>query len=345
MSYTSILKRVSDYTSKYGEHSFSTPNILVVGVGGAGCNAVTRMKKLGLSVPTIAINTDLAHLRTVDADKKILLKASGTRGTGGNAELGEKSAILARDKIREMIKNTDVVFLATGLGGGTGTGASPVIAEIAKDEGSLVISIVTLPFTIEKVRMKKAREGLKKLMKVSNTVIVMENEKLIDLVPNRPLNEAFMVMDHLISYTIMSFVDMIVNPSLINVDFGDLRSVMERGLLSTILISEGDIRDTRKIITDALNNPFMNMDYSTADGALIHITVGEDAPLELIYSTVDTISSFLKKDANITIGARVEPEYYGRMRLLVILTNIRVPFVEKEKKAEVEEKFGIFTVR
>ncbi len=343
MSYASILKKVSDYTNKYTEHSFSTPNILVVGVGGAGCNAITRMKRLGLSVPTIAINTDFAHLSTVEADKKILLKALGNRGTGGDIELGEKSAILARDKIRDMIKNVDIVFLATGLGGGTGTGASPVIADIARDEGSLVISIATLPFNIEKVRLKRAKEGLKKLMKVSSTVIVMENEKLIDLVPNRPLNEAFMVMDHLISYTIMSFVDMIINPSLINVDFGDLRSVMERGLLSTILISEGDIRDTRKVVIDALNNPFINMDYSTADGALIHITVGEDAPLELIYSTVDIIASFLKKDANITLGARIEPEYYGRMRLLVILTNIRVPFAEEGEK--VKESLDIFTIK
>ena len=344
MSYSSILKKVTDYTSKYAEHYSSSPSIVVVGVGGAGCNAVTRMKKLGLNVKTIAINTDLGHLRMVEADKKILLKASGNRGTGGDVTLGEKSALLVRDKIRELMKNTDVVFLATGLGGGTGTGASPVIAEIARDEGSLVISIATLPFNIEKLRLMRAKEGLKKLMKVSNTVIVMENEKLIDIVPNRPLNEAFMVMDHLISYTIMSFVDMIVNPSLINVDFGDLKSVLERGLLSTILISEGDIRDTRKIVTDALNNPFINMDYSTADGALIHITVGEDAPLELIYSTVDIIASFLKTNANITLGARIEPEYYGRMRLLVIPTNIRVPFVEG-KKAEAEDRLGIFTIR
>ncbi len=344
MSIASLLRRVSDYTNQENTRSIPLPNILVVGVGGAGCNAITRMKKLGLNVPTIAINTDEVHLKMVDADKKILLKALGTKGTGGNVELGERSAIMAREEIRSYLKNADVVFLTTGLGGGTGTGASPVIADIAREEGAMVISIATIPFRIEKLRLKRAKDGLRKLMDVSNTVIVMENEKLMDIVPNRPLNEAFMVMDHLISYTIMSFVDMIVNPSLINVDFGDLRSVMERGRISTILLSEGDIRDTRKIVIDALNNPFMSVDYSSADGALIHITVGEDASLELIYSTLDTIASFLKEDANITMGARVEPEYYGRMRLLVVLTNIRVPLIE-EKRVEIDEELGIFTIR
>ena len=345
MSISSILGRISDYTDGDWRRDIRVPNVVVVGVGGAGSNAVSRMKKMGLSVPTIAINTDMAHLNIIDADKKIFLKALGKRGTGGDVSLGERSAILAADKIRSLLNGADVVFIATGLGGGTGTGASPVVADIARKEGALVVSIVTLPFKIEKMRLKRAKDGLKNLLKNSNTVIVMDNEKLMEIVPNKPLNQAFMVMDHLISYTIMSFVDMIIKPSLINIDFGDLRNVMERGGLSTILIGDGDIRDTRKIVIDALNNPFINVDYSNADGALIHVTVGRDASLETIYSTVDTISSFLRDDANITLGARVDATYYGRMRLLVVLTNIKVPFLEERRSVKKEEELGIFTIK
>ncbi len=343
MTFTSLLRRVADY-SEYDVHNHvEKPNIMVVGVGGAGCNAVWRMKSLGLDVPTIAINTDYPHLKMIDADTKVLLKSRRGNGTGGSVDEGERSAILARDKITELFNGADIVFLTAGLGGGTGTGAMPVIADIARKQGAMVLSIVTLPFKIEKMRVNYAREGLKKIAKKSNTVIVLENEKLIDIVPNRPLNEAFMVMDQLISYAIMSFVDIITKPSLINIDISDLRYIMESGNLSTLLISEGGIDNMRKVVTDALNNPFINVDYSTADGALIHMTVGEDATLNMIYSTVDTISSFLKEHSKISMGARVDPEYFGRMRILVVLTGIKVPFLEEEKVRE--EKMEMFEVR
>lgn len=343
MTFTSLLRRVADY-SEYDIHGHvDKPNILVVGVGGAGCNAIWRMKTLGLDVHTIAINTDAPHLRMVDADTKVLLKSRRGNGTGGSVDEGERSAILAREKIAELFKGADIVFLTAGLGGGTGTGAAPVIADIARKEGAMVLSIVTLPFKIEKIRVKYAREGLKKIAEKSNTVIVLENEKLIDIVPNRPLNEAFMVMDQLISYAIMSFVDIITKPSLINIDISDLRYIMESGNMSTLLISEGGIDNIRKIVTDALNNPFINVDYSTADGALIHMTVGEDATLNMIYSTVDTISSFLKENSKISMGARVDPEYFGRMRILVVLTGIKLPFLEEEKVRE--ESKEVFEVR
>ena len=334
MTLSSILRRVSEYTEYDLQAHSEGPKIVVVGVGGAGCNAVWRMKKLGIDVPTIAINTDYPHLRMLDADTKILLKSKDGNGVGGRVEDGEQSALMARDKISEILKDVDIAFLTAGLGGGTGTGATPVIADILRKNGAMVISIVTLPFKIEKVHIMKAKDGLKKIMEKSNTVIVLENEKLIDIVPNRPLNEAFMVMDQLISYSIMSFVDIITKPSLINIDISDLRYIMNSGRLSTILLSEGEIEDIRKIVVDALNNPLMNVDYSTANGALIHMTVGEDATLSMIYSTVDTISSFLRENSKISMGARVDPEYTGKMRILVVLTGIKVPFVEEEKLKE-----------
>ncbi len=346
MSIESLIRRASAYTLVDRSIYEEKVNVLVVGIGGAGCNAVTRMKKLGLDVPTVAINTDMNHLKVVDADKKILLK-KGTRGlgSGGQVEIGERSAIMAAEEIRSLFKDMDIVFIATGLGGGTGTGATPVISELAKKEGALVITILTMPFKVERARFKRSKEGLKKIMKHSNTVIILENDKLMEIVPNLPIDKAFMVMDQLMSYTIMSFIDMITKPSLMNVDLSDLRTLMEHGELSTILIGEGPSTDPRKIVVDALNRPFvMDMDYSTARGGLIHITAGENVPLSSVYSAVDAISSFLKENSNIIVGARIAPEFDDKMRVLVVLTGIKVPFAQEGIELQ-EERLRLYHVR
>ncbi len=341
MTIYSLMRRVSEITVLEEIHEREKPKIMVIGVGGAGCNAVTRMKKLGLKVPTVAINTDANHLKIVDADRKILLKKiSQGRGTGGDVEIGERSALIAREELKTIFRGEDIVFLATGLGGGTGTGATPVIAELARESGALVITIATLPFKVEKARFLRAKKGLLRVMEASNTIIVLENDKLMEIVPHLPLQKAFLVMDQLMSYTIMSFVDVVTKPSIINVDISDLKVVMEHGGFSTILISEGDIGNPREIVVDALNRPFvMDMDYSTASGALIHVTVGEDAPISTMYKAIDAISSFLKRDSNIIIGARISPEFESRMRILVVLTGIKIPFLE-EGVGEIKEKRG-----
>ncbi len=341
MSIQSLIMRAVNYPDAEEMSYEQKPRIVVTGIGGAGCNAITRMKKLGLAVPTIAINTDFKHLQIVEADKKILLKKlTDGRGTGGSVDMGERAALLAADELRRIFENEDIVFITTGLGGGTGTGAAPVIARIARECGALVISLVTLPFKIEKARFSRAKDGLTRIMESSNTVIVIENDKLMEIVPHLPLDKAFMVMDQLMSYTIMSFVDMVTKPSLINVDLSDLRTVMENGMLSTILISEGDVRDPRDVVIEALNRPFViDMDYSSANGAIIHITVGEDAPLSTMYTAVETISSFLKSNARIILGTRVSPEFENRIRILVILTGIKIPLLgeiyvpEREREA------------
>lgn len=341
MSINALIRRVSEITYVEELREDEKPRIVVIGIGGAGCNAVTRMKKLGLKVPTIAINTDYNHLQIVEADKKVVLKkVTGGVGTGGDVEIGERSALMARKELKRLVEGVDVVFIATGLGGGTGTGVTPVMAELARDSGALVITIATLPFKVEKARFLKAKKGLVKIMNASNTLIVIENDKLMEVVPHLPLNKAFMVMDQLMSYTIMSFVDVVTKPSIINVDLTDLRSVMERGGLSTILISEGEVSDPRGIVIDALNRPFvMDMDYSKASGAVIHVTTGEDAPLSSMYMAIDAISSFLKKEARIIIGARIAPEFENRMRILVILTGIKLPIMEDLIKLKgMEEK-------
>jgi len=239
LSIQSLIRRAAAVET-LGRRDFEDElRVMVVGVGGAGCNAVNRMKHLGLEVETVAINTDMAHLDMVDADKKVLLKVRRGFGTGGNPEIGERAALMASDDLKELFYGTDIVFLASGFGGGTGTGAAPVIADIARKQGALVISIITMPFKVEKSRFSKAKEGLRRIMKSTNTVIVLENDKLLEIVPKLPLDKAFMVMDQVMSYTIMSFVNMLVEPSLINLDLADIRTLIERGGVSTILIGEG----------------------------------------------------------------------------------------------------------
>lgn len=350
MNVESLLRRASAYALTQQEFCEEKINVVVVGVGGAGCNAVNRMKKLGLSAPTIAINTDMAHLMSIEADKKILLK-KGTRGlgAGGVVERGESSALLARKEIAEFFKDVDVAFITTGLGGGTGTGATPVIAEIARDSGALVITIATLPFKIERARFSRAKEGLRRIMKFSNTVIVLENDKLMKIVPNLPLQKAFMVMDQLVSYTIISFIDVLTKPSLMNVDLADLRRLMVSGHFSTILIGEGDAYDPRKIVVDALNRPLiMDMDYSKAKGGLIHITTGENVSISKVHDAIDAISSILQDDSNIIIGARIDPEFGDRMLVLVILTDIKIPLLEGHYEIDMrksEKNLDLDTVR
>ena len=332
MSIESLIRKASSYTLVERELYEERINIIVVGIGGAGCNAVSRMKKLGLSVPTVAINTDINNLRTVEADKKILLKKyTKGLGSGGLVEIGEKSAILASKELENIFDGIDIVFLTTGLGGGTGTGATPIIAEIAKRRGALVITIATMPFKIERARFIKAKEGLKRIVELSNTLIVLENDKLMEIAPNLPIKKAFIVMDQLISYTIMSFVDVLTKPSLMNIDLEDLKRIMKNGRYSTILIGEGDASDPRKIVVDALNRPLiMDMDYSKASGGVIHITTGEDVPLSAVYSAVDAISSLMKDNANLMIGARIDPQFENKMRVLVLLTDIKIPILGEE---------------
>jgi cell division protein FtsZ len=342
VSIESLMRRASAYTLVDRSIYEEKVNIMVVGIGGAGCNAISRMKTLGLSVPTVAINTDLNNLRTINADKKILLKKY-TRGlgSGGIIEIGEKSAILASNELKGLFDGMDVVFITTGLGGGTGTGATPIIADMARNEGALVITIATMPFKIEKARFLKAKEGLKRIVDTSNTLIIMENDKLMEIAPNLPITKAFLVMDQLISYTIMSFIDVLTKPSLMNIDLSDLRRIMSHGGFSTILIGEGDAVNPRKIVIDALNRPLiMDMDYSKATGGIIHITTGEDVPLSAVYSAVDAISSIMENNSNMMIGARIDQKFENKMRVLVLLTGIKIPILEEEYEIKRETSYN-----
>ena len=306
---------------------FGTPKIVVVGCGGGGNNTVNRLYNIGVAgAETIAINTDKIHLDIIQADKKILVGKSITRGlgAGGFPEIGRRAAELARGTLEEVLKNANLVFVTAGMGGGTGTGVAPVVAQIAKDQGAIVIGMVTSPFRVERARMVKAEEGLDDLRNCADTVIVLDNNRLLDYVPNLPIDQAFSVMDQLISETVKGISETITQPSLINLDYADVRAIMKGGGLAVMLVGEAKGQDKAKdVVRAALNHPLLDVDTNGATGCLLHITGGPDMSLHEAEQVASSLTYELDSHANVIWGARVRKDYEGKVRCMAIMTGIK----------------------
>jgi len=305
--------------------------ILVIGVGGAGNNTVTRLSTKGISgATTIAVNTDARHLSSTMAEKKILIGKDVTKGlgAGGYPTMGKKAAEETRGEIKELLKDVDMVFITCGLGGGTGTGASPVIAKIAKDQGAIVIGTVTLPFKIEGARIGKAEEGLTELRQHCDTVIVIENQKLLKLAGDMPLKQAFALADDLIATMIKGISETISQPSLVNLDYADVKAVMKSGGVAAIGVGESSSEHrAQEAVTRALNHPLLEVDYSGATGALIQIVGGEDMRLDEINEIGEAVSKNLDPEAQVIWGARVLPEYENKLHVITIVTGVKSPYI------------------
>lgn len=305
--------------------------ICAVGVGGAGSNTINRISRMGLKdIYTIAINTDPVHLSTINADKKVHLSSSLLHGwgTGGDVELGERAIISAQDTIKTLFDDFDIVFIIAGFGGGTGTGATPLIADMAKKAGALVVSIISIPFSIERARVTKAKQGVATLINFSQTIIMLENDKLMQLIPNFPLDKAFFVMDQLISEIILAFYNMLIQHSGININFSEIKRIFSSGKLSTILFNEGEINNIKDLVTETLNHPLIELDYSKSSDALIYINSGEELTLSEVMSIIDYIGSKMNKRDSIIWGTNIDPSLKNKIKLLCILTNIQLPFLE-----------------
>ncbi|MCZ7355507.1 MAG: cell division protein FtsZ [Candidatus Methanoperedens sp.] len=306
---------------------FGTPKIVVVGCGGGGNNTVNRLYNIGIAgADTIAINTDKIHLDITQADKKILIGKSITRGlgAGGFPEIGKRAAELARGTLEEVLKNANLVFVTAGMGGGTGTGVAPVVAQIAKDQGAIVIGMVTSPFRVERARMVKAEEGLDDLRNCADTVIVLDNNRLLDYVPNLPIDQAFSVMDQLISETVKGIAETITQPSLINLDYADVRAIMKGGGLAVMLVGEAKGQDkANEVVRAALNHPLLDVDTTGATGCLLHITGGPDMSLHEAEQIASSLTYELDSHANVIWGARVRKDYESKVRCMAIMTGIK----------------------
>ncbi len=328
-------------------------SIKVIGVGGAGNNMVSWLYKKGVrGAEIIAVNTDQQHLNITEADKKILIGESITRGLGcgGYPKKGLEAAQESSNKLKEVLSNADMVFVCAGMGGGTGTGAAPFIAQIAKSLGAIVIGVVTMPFNIERARIDKAEFGLQQLREHSNTVIVIDNNRLVQIAGNLPVQQAFAVANELIATMIRGIVETIAVPSLVNLDYADVKAIMTGGGVASIGVGFSDTKNrVEEAVRGALANPLLDITYSGATGALIHVHGGPDLTLDEVNRVGELVTAEMDPDANVIWGARVTDDMKGKLTVMTIITGVKSPWIlgkptEKEKeerKQEMGSELGI----
>lgn len=301
-------------------------NIKVIGVGGGGNNAVNRMIRANLqSAQFVAINTDKQALLMSDAEIRLQIGEKLTRGLGAGAdpEIGQKAAEESKADIAEMLKDSDLVFITAGMGGGTGTGAAPVIAQLAKEMGILTIAVVTKPFNFEgKRRIINADKGIETLKPYVDTLVIIPNDKLLRLVPKgTPLVEAFRYADDVLRQGIQGISDLIVTPSLINLDFADVRSIMKnKGLAHMgIGIGRGENK-TLEAVRQAVSSPLLETTIEGATGILINVKGGNDMALDEIYEAVDLVKEVVDEDCNTIFGAGIDENMHDEVEITVIAT-------------------------
>ncbi|MBI2445163.1 cell division protein FtsZ [Candidatus Micrarchaeota archaeon] len=319
-----------------GSDFFETPRIMVVGTGGAGCNSINRLAKAGIKgADLVAINTDKMHLMTIsESVKKMLIGASLTRGlgAGGYPEMGAKCADASREALDKAMDKADMVFLTAGMGGGTGTGSAPIIAEVAKGKGAIVISIVTYPFALERARLAKADQGLENLKNQSDTLIVIDNNRLVQIVPNLPIDQAFNVSDEIIARAVRGITETITTPSLINLDFADVRAVMSNGGVSMIAVGEAKgTNRVQDVVENTLNNALLDVDFTGATGVLLHVTGGPDMTLGECNTIGEMLTEKVDPNATVIWGARIDPGMDGKIEVIAIFTGIQSPYVLGKK--------------
>jgi len=306
-------------------------NIKVIGVGGAGNNMVNWLYKKGIKgAEIIACNTDQQHLGITEADRKFLLGKDLTRGLGcgGFPEKGTEAARESIQEVKESLKEADMVFVCAGMGGGTGTGAAPVVAQVSKDAGAIVIGTVTMPFKIERARVDKAEFGLQQLRQVSDTVIVIDNNRLVAIAGNLPVQQAFAVANELISTMIKGIVETIAVPSLVNLDYADVKAIMSNGGVAAIGVGASDTNNrVEEAVKGALSNPLLDISYEGATGALIHVSGGPDLTLDEIARVGELVTESLDDDANIIWGARVVESMKGKVTVMTIITGVKSPWI------------------
>jgi cell division protein FtsZ len=325
--------------------------IKVIGTGGGGNNTINRITEVGIiGAETVAMNTDAQDLLYTTADKKILLGRDLTKGLGAGSipQVGEDSARESEHEIKKALEGADLVFITCGLGGGTGTGSVSVIADVAKKTGALTIAVVTIPFQMEGGRRyDNAMWGLKKLEGIVDTLIVIPNDKLLELAPDLPLHTAFKIADEILTNSVKGIAELVTKAGLVNLDFADIKAVMGDGGVALIGVGESDT-DNRAVeaVEKSINNPLLDVDISGANGALINVSGGSDMTLEEARKVVETISNRLDEDARVIWGAQISNDLEGMIRVMLIVTGVRSEQMRgkstvTEKDKELKEDLGI----
>lgn len=326
--------------------------IKIIGLGGAGNNTITRLMEIGIEgAKTIAVNTDAQHLLYTKADRKLLIGKAVTKGLGcgGEPDMGREAAKESRSEIRKLLEGSDLVFVTCGLGGGTGTGGISIVAEIAKGLGAIVVGIVTLPFEVEgENRIENAQRGLEKLREIVDTIIVIPNSKIMEVMPSAPITTAFRAVDNILVDAVKGITELITKPGLVNLDFADVRAVMRNGGLAMIGLGQSDSSNRAKeSVVRALNNPFLPLSIEKASGALVNVIGGPDVTIKEAQEIVETVSDLMDEEARIIWGARILPKLRSTVRTMLIVTGIKESelFERKEikdwEKQELEKILGI----
>jgi len=315
-------------------------SIKIIGCGGGGCNTVTRLAEAGIvGAELYAANTDAQHLLITKAPHKILLGRRTTRGLGAGAlpQVGEEAAREAEEDLKKAAADSDIVFVTCGLGGGTGTGSAPFVARIAKELGALTVAICTYPFSAEgAVRAENAEWGLDRLRQVADTVIVIPNDKLLEIVPKLNLNAAFKVADEVLMRSIKGITEIVTKPGLVNLDFNDIKTIMKSGGVAMIGLGESD-DDDRAVaaVNEALNSPLIDVDIRGATAALVNVTGGPDMTVSEAEQVAEVIQSKISSGARIIWGAAVDETLDRTVRVMVVITGVQSKNIlgpSKEKK-------------
>jgi cell division protein FtsZ len=307
--------------------------ILVIGVGGAGNNAVTRLNETGIiGAVTLSANTDAQQLLYSRSHKKMLLGRKLCRGlgAGNDPQIGMEAAEESAETIKEILSKVDMCFIVCGLGGGTGTGAAPVIARIAKNLNVLTVSICTLPFDVEgRIKAQNAKEGLRRLYESSDTTIVVPNEKLIEIAPDLSLKEAFLVADEILIRAVRGLTELINRPGDVNVDFADVRRVLGEGGAAIIGLGESSSSEDRakEAVEDALNNPLLEVDIRTAKSVLLNITGGKDLNLKQTEEVIRAVTDQLSNDIIVKFGVLIDPDLQGTIRATIVVSGVQSPYI------------------
>lgn len=297
--------------------------VAVVGCGGAGNNVLTNINLQEIdSVRTIALNTDASHLLRIKAQRKLLLgrEETGGRGSGGNVPLARKIAERSRSRLSAELEGSDLVFILAGMGGGTGTGFSPVVASVAKDLGALAVSITSMPFDFERGRIERAKDYVRELMYASDSTVILENNRLLKQFPHLTVPQAFRIMDVLTSEVVSNVTNSILKPSLVNIDYADLKTVFRNGKLSTMIFSQNE--DADMLVRDAIRHPMLQADMSDASGALVHVSGGRTLTLEKTHKILKGISDFVGRRSHIIMGARQEDSSDPLLSVTAVVTGL-----------------------
>ncbi|MFH1257132.1 MAG: cell division protein FtsZ [Candidatus Diapherotrites archaeon] len=324
--------------------------IKVIGVGGGGGNTIQRMSEIGIiGAETFAVNTDAQDLLSIDADRKILIGKKLTRGLGAGSDpaVGEAAARESLDELKSIFEGTDLIFITCGLGGGTGTGAAPALAEIGKELKALTVAVVTLPFTVEgRKRMENAMDGLAKMKQYADTIIVIPNDKILEIAPDLPVNAAFKVADEVLTNAVKGITELVTKPGLINLDFADLRTVLKKGGAAMIGLGESKAErasESRALeaVENALTSPLLDVDISGAGKALVNVVGGTDMTLREAEMIVEAVSTKIHPNAHIIWGAMIDENISrNQIQAMVVIAGGKFPYLEGKKSAEAALKDG-----